>query len=153
MKQFGAVALGLLAACSEEPVVETPSAAFPENYAETYAVVRDCRKSGDHDLSYVRILADPAALGAYRDRTTPFPDGAVVLKEEYEFSDATCSSAVSSWTVMIKADAEADQLGWNWQRVDGQRRVTELNAGRCQNCHLDCTGGSGVGYDYTCAEP
>jgi hypothetical protein len=152
MRQLGAVALGLLAACSEEPV-ETPSAAFPENYAETYAEVRDCRKSGDHELSFVRILADAAALGPYLDRTTSFPDGAVVLKEEYDFGDTTCSGVVSGWTVMIKAHAATDQLGWNWQKVDDQRRVTELNAGRCQNCHLDCSGGSGIGYDYTCAEP
>jgi hypothetical protein len=152
MRPLAAVALGVLA-CSEDPSTKPSGAAFPANYRDTYAEVRDCRKSGDHDLAFVRILADPAAAEPYLTREQPFPDGAVVLKEEYDFSDAACAGPVTSYTVMVRASARTDQLGWDWQRVDARRNVTERNGARCRNCHLDCSGGSGVGYEYTCAEP
>ena len=143
----------LSAGCSEEPAPDAESPPFPANYADSYVEVRDCRKSGDHDLSFVRILADPRAAPPYGNRSDPFPDGAVVLKEEYDFGDDTCSGEILQWTVMVKAHAATAELGWKWQRVDAQRRVTEENPLRCQNCHIDCSGGSAIGYDYTCAEP
>lgn len=154
MRVFAAVfSTLLLGACSDEPAPDTPQPGFPADYASTYVEVRDCRKSGDHDLSFVRMLADPRAVGPYENRTDPFPDGAVVLKEEHDFSDDTCSGKILQWTVMVKAHAATETLGWTWQRIDADRRVIEQNPPRCQNCHLDCTGGDAVGYDYTCAEP
>ncbi|HEY3500428.1 MAG TPA: cytochrome P460 family protein [Polyangiaceae bacterium] len=147
------LAVVLAAGCSDDPEPQAPPPPFPADYADSYAEVRDCRKSGDHDLSFVRILADPRAAAPYQNRSDPFPDGAVVLKEEYEFGDDTCSGEILQWTVMMKAHAATAELGWKWQRVDAQRRVAEENPPRCQNCHIDCSGGSAIGYDYTCAEP
>jgi hypothetical protein len=156
----GAVALGTVAlalgACSDPPQ-PPPSpavqAAFPADYAASYVEVRNCRKSGDHELDFVRVLTDPAATGPYRGRSAPFPEGAVVLKEQYDVSDSTCAGPIVSTTVMVKHAAAADRLGWDWQRVSPDRTVTESNASRCITCHAGCTGAPEVGYDYTCEEP
>jgi len=149
-----AVAAFVLAACSEPPAPEPVlTAAFPANYAESYTSVRNCRKSGDHELDFVRVLADPEALAPYSDRTTPFPDGAVVLKEQYDVSDTTCSGPILQWTVMVKDSAATARLGWDWQRVAPNRSVTEANTARCFGCHEACTGAPAVGYDFTCTEP
>jgi hypothetical protein len=153
--KFPVAAWLLFAACAEEPTEKPPESAplFPADYRDSYAEVRDCRKSGDHDLSFVRILTDPQATAAYENRTDVFPDSAIVLKEEYDFGDDACTGAISQWSVMMKASAATAELGWIWQRVGADRSVLEENAPRCQNCHSACSGGTAVGYDYTCAEP
>jgi hypothetical protein len=142
---------GLWAGCPTDP--EPPDPLFPADYLTTYAEVRDCRSSGDHDLHRIRILADPAALAPYLDRVDPFPEGAVVLKEEYDFGDDHCSGDIKQWTVMVKLaeGASADTLGWTWQEVDASRAVRSENAPRCIGCHRPC--GSPDGYDHTCAVP
>jgi len=71
-----------------------PASIVPDDYASSYVQVRDCRSSGDHDLNHIRVLADPRAVDAYRLRDRPFPTGAVVLKEEYDFSDDTCTGPI-----------------------------------------------------------
>ncbi|MCA9620462.1 MAG: cytochrome P460 family protein [Myxococcales bacterium] len=149
----------LLGGCKGETETETkpdpgPEPAFPEDYAASYVEVRDCRQSGDHDLNIIRILADPAALGPYRDRTAPFPEGAVVLKEEFEFDDVTCEGPIKQWTVMVRlADGAAtDQLDWRWQRVTPTREVAAEDEARCSACHSGCTPAAG-GYEWTCAVP
>src|SRR5689334_22916412 len=73
------------------PPTPAPSAAFPADYAATYEEQRACRKSGDHELDFVRVLTDPTATVPYAERTTPFSDGAVVLKEQYDVSDTDCT--------------------------------------------------------------
>src|SRR5262245_29136395 len=77
---------------------------FPANYEASYAQVRECRRSSDHDLRYVTVWADPAANGPYVERTDPFPTGAVVLKAEYDEADMSCSGEIIEWTVMSKLD-------------------------------------------------
>jgi hypothetical protein len=128
--------------------------AFPEDYAATYTEVRNCRQSGDHDLNVIRILADPAALAAYRDRAEPFPVGSVVLKEEFEFGDTTCSGPIKQWTVMEKLEvgSSPDTLDWAWQTVDADRNVVDEDLPQCIGCHTGC-GVAPDGYDGTCAVP
>ena len=115
--------------------------------------MRDCRQSGDHDLNQIRILADPAALGPYTDRADPFPEGAVVLKEEYEFGDVDCSGPIRQWTAMTKlpTGSDPDNLDWFWERVDSGRRVVDEQNPRCAGCHDDCEPPDG--YDFTCTVP
>lgn len=127
---------------------------FPADYLGSYVEVRNCRPSGDHDLNNIRILADPNALAPYNDRNAPFPVGAVVLKEEFEFGDLTCSGPISQWTVMQRlADGSApDNLDWAWQRVDSERNVADVDAPRCIGCHQGC-GVAPDGYEGTCAVP
>ena len=125
---------------------------FAEDYASTFTEVRDCRKSSDHDLNNIRIVADPTGLAAYEERTDEFPDGSIILKEEYDFADNTCSGDIIQWTVMVKGDADAtdDTLGWHWQQVSASRKVETDNEFRCINCHTECGVPPG-GFEGTCA--
>jgi hypothetical protein len=126
--------------------------AFPADYAASYVQVRACRKSSDHQLNYIRVLADPAALAPYQGRDMPFPEGAVVLKEEYEFDDEDCSGPIVQWSVMVKALAEIERLRWRWQRVTADRELEQLDDDDCVTCHSAC-GVAPEGYDGTCAVP
>jgi hypothetical protein len=146
------VAAALLAACGE-PAPPSPVAAFPADYAASYQELRSCRKSADHELSFVRVLADESALGPYRDRASPFPDGAIVLKEQYDPGDATCSGTIAQWTVMRKNASATERLTWDWQRVAADRSVVEADTASCYGCHASCTGAEQAGYDFTCADP
>lgn len=127
---------------------------FPTDYSSSYVQVRDCRASGDHDLNHVRVLADPLAVDAYRMRDRPFPIGAVVLKEEYEFSDDTCIGPIQQWTVMVQlaSGSSSSTLDWHWQKLDAQRNVVSDNEPRCYACHATC-GVPPDGYLSTCAVP
>jgi len=151
----GATLAALLAAACSGPETPPSGAApsFPADYAASYVEVRGCRKSADHELDFVRVLADPAALGPYTDRASAFADGAVVLKEQYEPSDDTCSGPIAQWTVMLKNQAASKRLGWEWQRVTADRRVVEANTPSCFGCHRDCAGAPAPGYDFTCTDP
>jgi hypothetical protein len=150
------VALSLLtAACDDGETHDAgPVPLFPEDYASSYVEVRGCRQSGDHDLNVIRVLADPAALGPYLNHDQPIPEGAVLLKEEYDFSDVSCSGPVQQWTVMARLaqGGSPDTLDWRWQKVDGQRQVVEEDTPRCYGCHAACTADNG-GYEFTCTVP
>jgi hypothetical protein len=144
--------VAVAAGCSDPSPFEP---VFPEDYALTYTEVRNCRQSGDHDLHRVRVLADPAAVEAYRDRTGTFPRGAVVIKEEYDFGDTTCSGEIIAWTAMQKLDVgmDPDLLDWTWQEVLApSRRVVNIDPyPECASCHEDCEPPDG--YDHTCTVP
>lgn len=150
------VAALCLAACADDETTTEPAVEplFAADYASSYTEVRDCRQSGDHDLNIIRVLAAPAALAPYRDRDQPFPEGAVVLKEEYDFGDTTCTGPIKQWTVMARlADGSSpDALDWNWQQVDAERNVIGEDIPRCYGCHTGCTPAND-GYDHTCAVP
>ncbi|MBX3160092.1 MAG: cytochrome P460 family protein [Deltaproteobacteria bacterium] len=145
-----ALLVACLAACAAD---DAPAPDFPRDYTATFAEVRDCRRSGDHDLHFIRILADPVGLAAYRDRTA-FPAGAIVVKEEYDFTDGACAGAILQWTSMVKLAEPGDDTvrTWHWQRVDAARTVVEEDTPRCLGCHAQC-GGPPDGHDGTCATP
>lgn len=141
--------------CPDEPGDEDgdpPS--FPEDYLDSYVEVRDCRGSGDHDLNNIRILAGPSALAPYQSRSAPFPVDAVVIKEEYDFGDLTCTGPIKQWTVMqrLPDGSSPATLDWTWQRVDDKRKVQAQDEPRCISCHQGC-GVAPDGYDGTCAIP
>ncbi|MCX4241357.1 cytochrome P460 family protein [Paraliomyxa miuraensis] len=131
-----------------------PAPLFPEDYDASYVEVRNCRGSGDHDLHNIRILVDPSGLAAYEGRAEPFPEGSVVMKEEYDFGDVSCSGEIVQWTVMRKlAEGSGEPtLGWQWQELDLDRRVVEEDGQRCIACHTGC-GVPPDGYDGTCSIP
>jgi hypothetical protein len=139
------------AGCGEESAGPPPL--LPEDYQDSYVEVRDCRRSGDHDLNLIRVMADPLAREAYEERMSSFPEGAMLVKEEYEFSDADCTGPIKQWTVMVRQPegAASDMLGWDWQRIDLARRVIE-GPSRCVGCHSGC-GEPPDGYEGTCAVP
>lgn len=150
------LAFGLLTGCpgddgDDDDGVEPD---FPADYADSYVEVRDCRGSGDHDLNTIRILASPTALEPYQGRVEPFPVDAIVLKEEYEFGDLTCSGPIKQWTVMrrLETGSSPETLDWAWQRVDVGRNVLDQDKPLCIGCHQGC-GMAPEGYDWTCAMP
>lgn len=132
-----------------EPAPSGPLPSFPADYAATFTEVRDCRSSTEHNLSRVRVLADPAALAPYQGRDADFPVGSVVLKEEHD--DADCSSEPVRWTVMTRlaAGSSPETLDWYWQDVDAGRRVQTENDSLCVGCHTTC-GVPPEGYLGTC---
>jgi hypothetical protein len=135
--------LAVLSACGSdgsEPL-------FAASYASTFVEVRNCRASADHDLNKIRIVAGPTALASYNMRAAPFPDEAIVIKEEYDFADGTCAGPIIQWTVMKKVAGT-----WAWQKVDKDRKVVEEDTPRCINCHTQC-GVPPDGFDFTCAVP
>lgn len=124
----------------------------PETYASSYLEVRDCRRSADHDLEYIRVLADPAAAATYQDRDAPFTEGSVVVKEQYRNED--CTDLVRL-TAMRKEAAGFDPAtgDWQWQELSPDFTVNEeINPQRCIGCHTLC-GAAPAGHDFTCAEP
>lgn len=127
---------------------------FPVDYDASYVEVRPCRASADHDLNHVKVLVDPSAKDAYQLRDRPFPVGAVILKEEYDFGDGSCTGPLKQWTVMVKLpDGSAPgALDWRWQKVGVDRTVLTDNEPRCYGCHTSC-GALPVGYLGTCSAP
>jgi hypothetical protein len=144
---------GLLAACSEDAPEDEggPAPLFPASYASTYSEVRACRSSTEHDFARVRVLADPAATPPYLGRDADFPEGSIVLKEEYDVDDTACAGDIVRWTVMqrLPTGSSSATLGWRWQDVDSARRVKTQDEPRCIGCHTTC-GVPPEGYQGTC---
>lgn len=143
------LALTMLCGCPEPaPDVEP---LFPESYATDWTLVRDCRRSIDHDLAYVQVWADPTAAPTYQAREGTLPDGSTLLKEE--FADEECTDLVG-FTLMRREEGFAEANGdWHWQEVAFDRQVvTDGSKFECFHCHQDC-GGTVEPFDWTCAEP
>jgi hypothetical protein len=127
---------------------------LPADYASHFVEVRDCRRSADHDLNFVRILADADAAAVYQARTGTFPEGSIVVKEEHDFADDTCAGPIVGWTVMVAvaAGSAPGKLDWQWQRLDETRRDQTEDERRCISCHTSC-GQPPDGFLGTCAHP
>lgn len=143
-------ALCILASCGTD---DSEPALFAANYASTYTQVRNCRRSLDHDLTFIRVLASPDGFDAYSTRMSEFPPGAVVLKEQYDGDDMTCADEILTFTVMKKlpVGSSPETLDWAWQETDGDRKVLETNGRNCIRCHTPCVAPDG--YDRTCTVP
>jgi hypothetical protein len=131
----------------------SPKSLLPASYRTNYTMVRDCRKSGDHDFNYVRVFADPAATDPYLMRTTEFPADSVVVKEEYDPADVTCGGEIQQWTLMsrLATGTAPTTIDWSWQKVMKDGTVTEDDRG-CIGCHKLC-GVPPDGYQGTCSIP
>lgn len=147
-----ALCIGLVAACGSDGKDTTDL--FPESYASSYSMVRECRRSGDHDLNYVTVWADPTSASTYTGRDKDFPVGSVVVKAEYEFGDETCAGDIQFWTVMVKlpAGSSTSTLDWHWQKVLADRTIDTDDEPRCISCHTSC-GKPPEGYQGTCSAP
>lgn len=117
---------------------------FPSDWATRYAEVRDCRRSPDHDLSYIRVLASPDAETIYTTRAGEFPDGAVLVKPEY--ADDLCTDLMGITAMRRTAGS------WEFQETDAMGRVVSTETLRCIGCHSSC-GVPPDGYMGTCALP
>jgi len=146
-----AIMLGALAGCGDDAPPGVPI--FPADYRASYVEVRNCRQSADHDLHMIRVLADPLAAAPYTGRDAPIPEGAILVKEEYDFGDFDCTGPIVSFAAARKRaiDSDPDNLDWEWQRLDPARRVIVEDEPRCVGCHTSCE--EPDGYDHTCAVP
>jgi hypothetical protein len=126
---------------------------LPENYRASYVEVRDCRRSGDHDFEFVRVLADPIAAAPYMTRSEPIPEGGFLLKEQYDPSDETCSGDIIEFSLAkrLPFGSAPEALDYTWQRVYANGDV-ENDVRGCINCHTRC-GVPPDGFDGTCALP
>ncbi len=141
MKMHLLLALFLLGACGDD--TEAEDSFVPPDYAERYTEVRDCRRSTDHDSMYIRVLASPDSLDAYRAGRMGIAEGAILVKEEHATPE--CNDLVSL-TAMRKDGplSHPDSMDWLFQRssltfrVDNQTARGEPN--RCVTCHRSCDG-------------
>lgn len=132
----------------------SPEPLFPADYAATYTEVRACRTGAEHELNVIRVLASPAAMDPYTNRDQPFPEGAILVKEEYDFTDTTCEGPIHRWTVMsrLAEGSSPATLDWRWQTVGAEREVLDEDEASCHGCHAGCTPEMG-GYEGTCTVP
>jgi hypothetical protein len=97
----------------------------------------------------------PPPSAPYQGRAEPFPAGAIVLKEEYDFGDLDCSGRDQA----VDRDASPgrwaspDTLDWAWQRVDAQRRVFEVETPCAASAVTRAAASPPDGYEWTCAVP
>jgi hypothetical protein len=138
----GAAGLALLSSLAFGCPPAGTEPAFPAGYAASYVEVRNCRRSPEHDLAFIRIVASPDAAPIYQARAGAFADGAVILKEE--FADPDCTM-LEGFTVMAR-----ERGAWRWQDVTAERTVLDDGAlPRCVGCHSGCE----EGFEQTCALP
>ncbi len=151
-RSLGAVSLaGLLAACAGPPT-DSIQPVFPDNYRETFAMVRDCRNSSAHP-STIRVYVNDIGSAAYLADADPLPEGTIVIKEA--FTGTTCDTAaeLGSWVAMLKRQAgyDPEDGDWQWQRVVAPDRTVLTNdKTTCIECHraAEC-----LTRDYMCTEP
>jgi hypothetical protein len=148
----------LLAACADDAETEPdepepePSAAeaiYPANFESDFVEVRDCRLSpAEHDGYYIRVLAPEDIAPAYVAGEYPFPEGALLVKAEYDDEECSTLARVSAMLKLAEGDA-LDLFDWQWQRTDQDGEVlTETPARSCAGCHATCEAS-----DYACTEP
>lgn len=143
-----------MAACTDAKETPSPDSLLPATYQSDYTMVRDCRTSGDHDFNRIRVLADPQATGPYMTRTSDFPVGSIVVKEEYDPSDESCSGEILDWTIMSRLGpgTSTATIDWTWQRENKRTGAVIENDRGCIGCHQVC-GIPPDGYLGTCALP
>ena len=141
---LGAITLMLAGCPPPAPSGDAGVPFFPADYATSFNEVRNCRRSPDHDLSYVRVLASPEAESTYTTRVGEFAEGAVLVKPEY--ADDLCRDLVGITTMRFTAGS------WEFQETDVMGRVISTDTLRCIGCHAGC-GVPPDGYMGTCAVP
>ncbi len=142
----------LSTACSEPTPLPPPL--FPVDYA-TYTEVRRCRPSLEHGPDNIRVLASPDGVTTYNTRTGSFATGVILLKEQFNSNDTSCTGPIKQWTVMeqLAEGSSPDTLGWHWQRVTADRQTTMDDDETCIACHASCGQPGGGGYLATCTDP
>src|SRR5688500_7644751 len=66
----------------QEPLPDPPDAAvslLPTDYQSRYPVVRDCRRSVEHDLNNIVIRAEAGLVERYERGPYPMPVGTVLV--------------------------------------------------------------------------
>ncbi len=130
------------------------AAFFPADYQDHYTLLSSCKKSSHPSGDYVVVWANGLAAEAFTSGARPFPEGAVLVKTQY--NDSACSE-LSSYTSMRKAAAGTapERADWQWQTVREGKGVGKCCDGgnpgdpsSCVGCHTPC-----AGQDMVCSQP
>src|ERR1700760_3879160 len=100
----------------------------PKDYRDHYEFLGSWAAGGGQQIH--NVYASPGTKAAFR-RTGKFPDGTVLIKEQFEAATATMTSGVSShaetllgWFVLVKdntgrhSDNRLWGDGWGWSHFD-----------------------------------
>jgi hypothetical protein len=96
----------------------------------------DLIKSGTHNGDFVRSYMNPVAVEAIENFTGEFPDGTILVKEQYADAEG---KTLNGHTVMFKLDGyDADHGDWYWVAFNGKGETTQHNgqASYCYDCHM-----------------
>jgi len=121
----------------------------PTDYRDRYEFLGSWAAGGGKQIH--NVYASPGTRAAFK-RTGKFPDGTVLVKEQFEAESASMTSGVSShaktllgWFVLVKNDTNRhDQNplwgdGWGWSHFDvnAPARTTATNyKNDCLPCHM-----------------
>ena len=118
---IAAISLFVWTGCGPEPEPEPePEPVIEPVFGDVsgWSEERDCRFTHEHELRYIRVVADPGAREPYRalDPSTPYPVGATLVKLEYD--DENCTQ-LTGYTAMQKQEPGFSATGndWRWQRA------------------------------------
>ncbi len=95
----------------------------------------DLLPSGQHNGDFVRSYMNDVAVAAIADFDGSFPDGTILVKEQYEDAGGTVKSG---HTVMLKLDGFDSAHGdWYWVAYNAKGETTAHNgkAEYCSGCH------------------
>lgn len=95
----------------------------------------DLVASALHNGDFVRSYMNDVAAGAISSFTGEFPDGSILVKEQYADAEGTI---LNGHTVMWKVPGfDADHGDWYWVAYNGQGETTAHNgvASYCHGCH------------------
>jgi hypothetical protein len=133
-----------------------PEGAFPpEMDPDAWIEARPpCTLSHDHDLTYIRVWADPAAHPIYTTFDGAYPAGATLLKGMYR--DEECEELVGFVTmVKLEPGSAPEDMDWDWRRYDetGHEMVNPRRIpSTCVDCHVWHCGEQPYGWDLTCSQ-
>jgi hypothetical protein len=124
---------------------------LPGDYRTAFVPVRQCAPTVDHGLGgSVIVRMRPEQSGLYGKGPYPYPQGTLIVKEEYR-DDDNCAG-LTGYAVMRKQEGGYFPEGgdWQWFSLDSYGGV--LKDGKqptCAQCHRsseDC----GPTRDFTC---
>src|SRR5207249_297665 len=101
------------------------------------------------DLANVVVRVRPELVSIYDNGPYPFPEGALVVKEQYR--DQQCQD-LTGYTAVHKEKAGYFAAGgdWQWFTLDSYGAVVQKGpVARCAACHSMC----GAKRDRMCTEP
>ena len=95
----------------------------------------DLNLSGQHNNTFVRSFMNDIAVAAIADFDGTFPEGTILVKEQYEDAEG---KVLSGHTVMLKIDGYDSAHGdWYWVAYNAKGEATVHNgmAPYCSDCH------------------
>jgi len=141
----------VLSACAEVDN-PNPQMVLPMDYRTAFVQVQNCGSSSDHSFMDVIVRVRPEDVDRYRSGPYPFPQGTLIVKEEYR--PGNCGD-LFGYTVMRKEASGYFPAGGDWQWFTLDSAGTVLKSGMqapCASCH-GSSPNCGKAHDYSCPGP